>query len=369
MTPHLGHYTYGQLMREYFYNYTSNNIDFYWFTEELELLVQILCKPLYFSFPNLWIQERNLDYYRLRSETASSYKARRLISRKFRKNNYSVMHLHTQVMGLLVIDYMKKVPTVIGIDFTTALASKEMPYTDFQWTYAPSILLEKQVFNFASKIITWSDFVRKSVIEDYQIDEKKVKTIPPGVNTSIFKKPKELTAFREERFKILFIGGQFSRKGGDDLLEVFLANFSDIAELYLVTQTSINCQHPHVHVFSDVKVYTSEWLKLYQQADAFVMPSYSEALGLVYIEAMAAGLPVIASRLPQTCEVIIDGETGYLVQPGDRYDLVCKIRALIENPHLRQQMGLKGRLIAERKFNAQINFQSLDSIFREVSAP
>jgi glycosyltransferase involved in cell wall biosynthesis len=97
------------------------------------------------------------------------------------------------------------------------------------------------------------------------------------------------------------------------------------------------------------------------------MPTYADAFPTVFLEAMTAGLPVIATRLPQFIEVVSHGETGFLIEPGDRHELACRIRDLIENPSLGHDMGAKGRLVAERKFNAQTNFQTLESIFQEIS--
>jgi glycosyltransferase involved in cell wall biosynthesis len=82
---------------------------------------------------------------------------------------------------------------------------------------------------------------------------------------------------------------------------------------------------------------------------------------------MAAGLPVIATRLGPIREIVSHGETGFLIEPGDRHELACRIRDLIENPNLNREMGAKGRLVAERKFNAKTNFQTLESLFKEIS--
>jgi len=364
----LGHRTYGNLMREYFKETSPENVDFYWFTEERELLLRILLKPLFFSFPNQWVQKQNLDLRRYRGETALAYVARRLLVRKLRQKDYSVIHLHTQAMALRSIELIKKIPTVIGIDFTSVLASQEYTDSEFRWTYHPNVLLDKRVFEAAACIVTWSERARRSVIEDYQIDERKVKTIPPGVNLDL------LTFSDKEKRdyslpKILFVGADFQRKGGYDLLEVFLKTFSDSAELHLVTSAPFECNHPNVHLHTNVQAYSPEWLKLYAEADIFVMPTYAEALGLVFMEAMAAGLPVIATNLPQIAELVRHGETGFLIQPGDRHTLAANIRHLIENPTLGSEMGAKGRRIVEQKFNAKTNFQTLESIFKELSVP
>ncbi len=364
---HMGHGTHGNLMKEYFNKISSCNVDFYWYNDERELSTKILNRLLSFKFPNKWIDQQNLDFSRFRIMTGFAYMARRLIARKLTQGDYSALYLHTQVMALLSVDFMKNLPTVVSIDLTAVQASQEKTDPSFRWTHSPNVLQEKRVYEAAARIITMSEFTRKSVIEDYNIEAEKVKTIYSSVKLDSFSSIDLSNRVPKTRYNILFIGGDFKRKGGEDVLDVFLTTFSEIAELHLVTYAPIECEHPHVYIHKNVQAYSPEWLNLYSQADVFVMPTYAEAFGIVFLEAMAASLPVIASQLPQIYEVVSEGETGFLVPSGDRHALANKIRYLIENPTLGREMGAKGRKVAEQKFNAQTNFQTLESIFREIS--
>ncbi|OKH32829.1 hypothetical protein NIES2119_24950 [[Phormidium ambiguum] IAM M-71] len=364
---YLGHRTYGELMREYFGKNGDRNVDFYWYNDEKELTTRIINRLLSYSFPHRWIQKQNLDFTRLRVQLGFAYMSRRLIDRKLNQKNYSVLHFHTQPLAFLALDLLKKFPTAITIDFTAIQAATEKTDTDFRWTYKPNFLLEKKVFQAAKKLITFSEATRKSIIEDYKIDENKVKVIYPGVDLNKIPLASKTKQIEQKPYKILFIGGHFERKGGQDLLEVFLERFADRSELHLVTQTPIKCDRPHVYIHQDIKAYTPKWLELYHQADVFVLPTYSEPFGWVFIEAMAAGLPIITTRVNAIPEIVSHEETGFLIQPGDRIDLANRIEQLIENPNLGQKMGAKGRQVVEQKFNAQTNFQTLESIFQEIS--
>jgi glycosyltransferase involved in cell wall biosynthesis len=370
MEDYMGHFPYGLNMRKYFNEISLHkNIDFFWYKEERDFFTKVAMRPLHTYFPNQWVRKQNLDFHRLRCQTSIAYTARRLIRRKLFQKKYSVLHLHTQVMGLYATDFMKKIPTVVGIDITSVQASKEFTDPLFEWTYKPNIWLDQKVFNAAKKIVSWSDYARSSVIENFNIDESKVVTIPSGVDITripFSDRSKKLSG-NTSLYKILFVGGDFRRKGGKDLLDVFLTSFKDIAELHIVTQANVTCDHPNVHVYNSVSAYTPQWLDLYHQADVYVMPTYADAFATVFLEAMAAGLPVIATTLAQITEAVIDGETGFLVNPGDRLELTHKIRCLIENPSLGLEMGAKGRKIAEQKFDSNKNFQALESIFREVT--
>ena len=91
----------------------------------------------------------------------------------------------------------------------------------------------------------------------------------------------------------------------------------------------------------------------YASADAFVYASETETMGNVVLEAMAMGRPVVASQWPGLAELIVDGETGYLVPPGDKVALARQTRLLLENAGRRQQFGEAGRLRAGNRFTVE----------------
>jgi glycosyltransferase involved in cell wall biosynthesis len=74
-------------------------------------------------------------------------------------------------------------------------------------------------------------------------------------------------------------------------------------------------------------------------ADLFVMPTRQEAFGMVFQEAAAAGVPVVATRIAAVPEIVQDGQTGLLVPPGDPAALAHAIRVLIDSAALRRRMG------------------------------
>jgi len=89
-----------------------------------------------------------------------------------------------------------------------------------------------------------------------------------------------------------------------------------------------------------------EVIRAYGSADIFVLPSLFEPFGIVLLEAMAAGLPVVASRVGGIPNVVLDATTGLLVPPGDSRALAQALEQLIFDPLLRRRMGDAGRLKA-----------------------
>jgi glycosyltransferase involved in cell wall biosynthesis len=89
----------------------------------------------------------------------------------------------------------------------------------------------------------------------------------------------------------------------------------------------------------------------YAAADILALPSSQvESFGLVLIEAMACGKPVVASSLPGVRSVVTDGKDGLLVQPGSVADLAEKVQRLLHDPSLRQEMGERGRAKVEAAY-------------------
>ncbi len=366
----MGHKTSGDRMAKYFAN-SRSNVDVHFDSEDKELLFRIISKILSLRLPIKFLQEHNLDFFRFRAQISYALLARRLILRKLKQTPYNSLYIHTQALALLSLDIMQKIPTVVSIDMTNVQASVEKSDRRYQWTYQPNISFEKEVYHKAARIFTWTEWARQSVIKDYGIAPEKVKHLPPGVDTKLVSFVDRSQRLQDNTTKtlynLLFIGGDFKRKGGEDVLDVFLKNFADRAILHIVTIKAIACDHPNVKVYTNVQAYTPEWFALYAQADAFVMPSYAEAFGLVFIEAMAAGLPVIASQLVQTREIVQDGKTGFLITAGDRQQLATKMATLIDHPELGLEMGKRARAIAESDFDSTKNFQIMESIFEELS--
>ena len=120
----------------------------------------------------------------------------------------------------------------------------------------------------------------------------------------------------------------------------------------------------HVHFFSGLSY--SELAACYSACEIFALPSRGEGFGLVYLEAMARGKPVIGGAHGGAPEVIDDGRTGYLVQHGDAPQLTTSIETLLANPEMAREMGARGRERVHRDFKFSVFSKSLKKIFREL---
>ena len=104
---------------------------------------------------------------------------------------------------------------------------------------------------------------------------------------------------------------------------------------------------------------------MYQSADCLVNPSFYEGMPNVVLEAMASGLPVIASKVPGNDALVVDGETGFLFDLQEPDGLLAALRRM-DDVDLRRRMGVNGRARAMAEFSWRSVAQAYMEIFEKV---
>lgn len=108
---------------------------------------------------------------------------------------------------------------------------------------------------------------------------------------------------------------------------------------------------------------TRELVSLYQQASVFVLTSNEEGLGIVLLEAMACGIPVVATRCGGPDGVIADGSNGYLVGLDDARAMADRVLRLLSDPHHNRQMGLEARRTVECSYSREVTSRTFTEIW------
>lgn len=103
--------------------------------------------------------------------------------------------------------------------------------------------------------------------------------------------------------------------------------------------------------------------KVLEQAKIFLLPSHKEGFPVAILEAMSYGLPVVSTPVGGIPELVVDGETGFLIAPGDAEAMVQKITLLLDNPELREKMGAAGRQRIQERFDTGVMIQQLFGIY------
>ncbi|MEM2297855.1 MAG: glycosyltransferase family 4 protein [Ignisphaera sp.] len=182
--------------------------------------------------------------------------------------------------------------------------------------------------------------------------------IPHSVDTEIFKPIK--SSKDNEKIKILYVGRLTIEKGIKHLIEVIIKGAWKNIEFWFVGSgklsrliKSLEQKYPvrYFGYVSDQKILA----KIYQISDILVLPTISEELfGIVLIEAMACGLPTIATNTIGPMEIIKNGTTGIVIPKGDIKALKNAIEMLIQDETLRRKMGMNGREEAIKKYDVAV---------------
>ncbi|MFA5163109.1 MAG: glycosyltransferase family 4 protein [Patescibacteria group bacterium] len=262
----------------------------------------------------------------------------------------------------------------------------------------PAKLLRSSLFKKADKIICSSfDYLKNSSIKDiYQKYPEKFREIPFGVDLEKFKPDilksepenpliaasRNIIKFVSDNFinhhqlSVLFVGGLDRAhyfKGVDKLITAFSRLKDDRFILKICGEGELRPQYEQLASELGIrdkvkflgKLGGHDLIKAFQGAAVLVLPSINrnEAFGLVLIEALACGTPVIASNLPGVRSVFSDKQEGYLIEPGDISDLQNKIQMILSDEKQRENMSRAARKLAENKYDLRLMANQILGLF------
>jgi glycosyltransferase involved in cell wall biosynthesis len=209
-----------------------------------------------------------------------------------------------------------------------------------------------KMFNKASSVIVLGSYWKNYVSRMWPGCARRVEVLA-NATPAFIAAPTERS---DDQLRILFSGKLGARKGTPELVEALgtlknlenwvatLAGDGDIEKTRSAIQT-LGIEH---RVEIPGWVGSDDVVKLLQNADILVLPSFAENLPMSVIEGMAAGLAVIATPVGAVEDIIKDGDTGLLVPPGDAVALAAALKRLLDDPALRQRLGK-----AAQKFHAE----------------
>jgi glycosyltransferase involved in cell wall biosynthesis len=213
---------------------------------------------------------------------------------------------------------------------------------------------ESTVYHGAAAIFPLSEYLRRSFIDDFGVDPDRVVAVGGGPNLDFDSIPRRL-APPSTPPTILFVGANFRRKGGDLLLQAFARVRERIpAARLIVIGSPERFEQPGVESLGFLqKANPSDLQRLqhaYEQSHVFCLPTRFEPFGIVYLEAMAYGLPCVGPDAWAVPEMIRDGKTGFTVPPENSDALADRLMYLLEHPDEGFRMGAEGRRFAETSF-------------------
>ena len=206
--------------------------------------------------------------------------------------------------------------------------------------------------------------------------KRQIRVLYKSVDTKLFSPAKDKAVLRKQldippdAFVAIFVGGLTRDKGIMELIEAWKEVSKKRPEALLVTIGSGPLHNDLVHVGQSVDVCGTKpntqvalWMKA---SDVLVLPSHNEGLPNVVLEAMACGLPVVATSVGGIPEAVVHGETGFLVAAGACPELASRILSLAQNPDLRRSMGTAARRRIETVFRWENYVSGAMEVYRSA---
>ncbi len=235
-------------------------------------------------------------------------------------------------------------------------------------------------FKNADAITVISSHLKKRALENN--DRVPIKVIPNGVDLDLFrpKRPEEKPGIISKDKIILTVSRLVKKNGVDDLIkaisELRIMNYESGIKLLIVgdgpNKNELEKLVKKLNLEDKVKFFGHmdhmEIVKYYYLADVFVRPSISEGLGNVFLEAMATGLPIIGTPVGGIPDFLIDRETGLFCQAGNPESIAQKIKEILEDNSLREELIKNGIELVREKYNWDNIASKMENVFKRVSS-
>lgn len=312
---------------------------------------------------------------------------------KFRaKENlrYDLVHAHYWVSGEAGVQLAERwgVP-LVQMFHTLGQMKNQVAKTDLDREVGLRIETEMHVADLADRIVAPTSTERAQLAWYYGADPEKVSVIPCGVDTQLFR-PRDQHASRQRLNLpcgrlLLFVGRIERLKGIDTLLEsaallIARPGYEDLRVLIVGGDLESNRDNAELervqHRALDLGIRDrvdflgpqpqAELPYFYSAADLTIMPSHYESFGMVALESMACGTPVVASRVGGLAQLVRDGETGILVPEEEPTALAMQIHATLQHDAEREAMGARAAEYA-RGFNWGTIADRVISLYDELA--
>ena len=308
------------------------------------------------------------DLQPLRAQLALSDWVRRRLAA--RATEFDVLHVYTGNAGLRIVPTLASVPSVVSTDATNVTNAERLPYRTPTRLTPASVRLSKRferpVYDAATLVVASTEWVATSLREEYGQGGDRLRVLPFGIVAPDFGPgPAPGTGDTGTGLpQVVFVGNPLGRKGALRLLDLHQRHLADECELVLVT-TDEAPRGRNVRVVDDVTVGSGRLWEVLRGAAVFAFPSPIDQAPNAIIEALAAGLPVVALRQGAIAEMVTP-DVGRLVDVDDDAGLVAALGGLLADPAVRTRLGAAAADRFARTYDARVSTSRLVDLLHEA---
>ena len=291
------------------------------------------------------------------------------VARYIRREEFDIVHTHSTEAGVIgrFAAALAGVPAIVHTVHGVPFASDRNDA--LEWFV---LQCEHRAAKRIDRLITNADAIAEDYLSRGIGRPEQYTTVYSGIDLDRFRGVEPAGDVSGDGVRVVMIGRLADGKGFEDLLaavdrmeadlSVYLVGDGPLRES-LVAEIEDRGLSETVHMLG----YREDVPAILAASDVAVLPSYREGTPRVLTEAMASGLPVVATDIAGIPEQISDGENGFLIEPGDIDALVDRLEQLTSDPALREEFGTAGRDRVER-FSVESMLADLEGVYRDVLA-
>jgi D-inositol-3-phosphate glycosyltransferase len=288
--------------------------------------------------------------------------------------HYDVLHSHYWLSGL-VAEQLRHVwgAPIVHMFHTLARLKNQVAQTPAELEPEQRAICEGEIMRFADRILAATTLEREQMQTLYAADPARIAVVPPGVDLELFRpipceQARSTLGLPPDHHMVLFVGRIQPIKGIDNLIRAMALvlerrpGLRHRVELSIIGGAGDPATDSELIRLKDLRESLGigdlvtflgsrdqdTLVNYYNAASVVVAPSYYESFGMVALEAMACGTPVIASDVGGLSLNVADGFNGYLVPKGDEDELAYKMELMLEHDQLRAQLGTQACQWAQR---------------------
>ena len=274
-------------------------------------------------------------------------------------DRFDAVHLMTQGNAYAMLRAKPRCAArfAVNIDGTARQDVTEFGFSPI--ARAPFIRAERRMFGAADLVVCRNGWAKTSLRGDFGVPERRIHVARNSIEVQDAHRWDGKNREHGGLPRIVFVGNQWKRKGGDLAVRIHQERFADRAELHVFSQkpdVDRSAKNVVWHGFVDRDQLMNELLP---SMDVFLLPSREDMLPWAALEASSIGLPVVAANVGAMGEVVVDGATGVLCEPGSAHAFGDALERLLADAPLRERMGRAGREHVAENHNPDVTYPAL----------
>ncbi len=285
------------------------------------------------------------------SKRAWEWQMNRTVARTIARGRFDVVFVSSQIMVPALIEPCQRAGAhlaialdVTGPAYQRDLLKREVPASQ-TWED------ERRIYRAAKLCAPMSSWIADSLQRDFAVASEQIVVTPPAVAVDDFQRT-SAPRLDGSLPRLLFCGNDFERKGGPQLVRWHQELWAQKAHLHIASGNAPSFEGltnvvrlgsvPHAQLIKEIL----------PSSDVFCLPTRNDMSPFAVAEAQAAGLPTVSSRIGGLNDLVVEGQSGFLISPDDEAGFKAAIERLIDDSALRARMGKAARGHAEENLDA-----------------